>query len=113
MKKLLIILSLFSLPVLADESSFKNLNEYFEYLPNEVHKNWIPYRANTDYEVTIQFKVKKNGEITDPVVVKSTNKNANASAIQAVKDGAPYKPLPVSYPGDSVKTQVELQFLKQ
>ena len=34
MKKLLIILSLFSLPVLADESSFKNLNEYFEYLPN-------------------------------------------------------------------------------
>ena len=112
MKKLFVLLALAALPVFAEENNFENLSQYFEYLPNEVHKNWIPYKANTDYEVTVQFRVKKNGEITEPVVVNSTNKNAEASAIKAVKDVAPYKPLPAKFPGDSVKTQVELKFLK-
>ena len=34
--------------VFADEQKFENLNQYFEYLPNAVHKNWTPYKANSD-----------------------------------------------------------------
>ena len=30
--------------VFADEQKFENLNQYFEYLPNAVHKNWTPYK---------------------------------------------------------------------
>lgn len=96
----------------AQSGEIQNLNQYFEYLPNAVHNNWTPYKANTDYEVTVQFRVKKNGEITDPVIVKSTNEKANASVLNAVKTGAPYKPLPAKFPGDSVNTQVELRFIK-
>lgn len=110
MKKLLIFIAMCALPVLAEE--IQNLNQYFEYLPNAVHKNWTPYKSNTDYEVTVQFRVKKNGEITEPFIVKSTNKNANASVLNAVRLGAPYKPLPTSFHGDSVNTQVELQYMK-
>ena len=40
------------------------LNQSFEYLPNAVHNNWTPYKANQDYEITVQFKVNKNVEIT-------------------------------------------------
>ena len=93
-------------------SEIQNLNQYFDYLPNAVHNNWTPYKANTDYEVTVQFRVKKNGEITEPVIVKSTNEKANASVLNAVKTGAPYKPLPAKFPGDSVNTQVELRYIK-
>lgn len=96
----------------AQSGEIQNLNQYFEYLPNAVHNNWTPYKANADYEVTVQFRVKKNGEITDPVIVKSTNEKANASVLNAVKTGAPYKPLPAKFPGDSVNTQVELRFIK-
>lgn len=90
----------------------QNLNQYFEYLPNAVHNNWTPYKANADYEVTVQFRVKKNGEITEPFIVKTTNEKANTSVLNAVKSGAPYKPLPSKFPGDSVNTQIELRYIK-
>ena len=120
MKRFLIYLFLISLPVFAEENSFttkatgqiENLNQYFEYLPNAVHKNWTPYKANEDYEVTVQFRVMKNGEITEPFIVNSTNKNANAAVLNAVKSGAPYKPLPLKFSGNSVNTQVLLKYMK-
>ena len=83
-----------------------------ENLPNAVHRNWIPYKANADYEVTVQFRVKKNGEITKPFIVESTNEQANASVLNAVQTGAPYKPLPAKFPGDGVNTQVQLKYIK-
>ena len=111
MKKFLILLALLSLPVLAEESPFENLSQYFEYLPNAVHNNWTPYKADKDYEVTVQFRVKKNGEITEPAIVNSTEERANKSVLDAVKNGAPYKPLPNKFPGDSVNTQVQLKYI--
>lgn len=127
MKKILVTLFLLAvMPVFAEdivippavkqnnqqEKPIENLTQYFEYLPNAVHKNWIPYKANADYEVTVQFKVKKNGEITKPFIVKSTNEQANASVLNAVQTGAPYKPLPAKFPGDGVNTQVQLKYIK-
>ncbi len=113
MKKLFTILCLsLILPVIAEESPFENLNQYFNYLPNAVHKNWTPYQAESNYEVTVQFRVKKNGEITEPTIVNSTNEKANASVLNAVKSGSPYKPLPDKYPSESVNTQVELRYIK-
>lgn len=127
MKKILVTLFLLAvMPVFAEdivippavkqnnqqEKPIENLTQYFEYLPNAVHKNWIPYKANADYEITVQFKVKKNGEITKPFIVKSTNEQANASVLNAVQTGAPYKPLPAKFPGDGVNTQVQLKYIK-
>ena len=120
MKKIIILLSLIALPIFAEDNAnhyqkntpIENLNQYFEYLPNAVHNNWNPYKANEDYEVTVQFRVKKNGEITEPFIVKSTNKNANTAALNAVKAGAPYLPLPPKFSGESVNTQIELKYLK-
>lgn len=107
MKKIFLFMCLITIPVFAE---YKNLNEYFEYLPNVVHKNWIPYKAKEDYEVNVQFRLYKNGEISELKVVESTNLNANNSAIQAVKNGAPYDKLPVGFKADSVKTQIQLKY---
>ena len=120
MKKFLVLLSLITLPIFAGEISnsqttskqIENLNQYFEYLPNAVHKNWTPYKANEDYEVTVQFRVMKNGTITEPFIVNSTNKNANPAVLNAVKSGAPNQPLPAKYLGESVNTQVLLKYMK-
>lgn len=96
----------------SNTKKIQNLSDYFQYLPNEVHNNWTPYKASKDYEVTVEFSIKKNGEISSPTIVKSTNPNANASVLNAVNAGAPYEPLPVSYLKDSVKAQIELKYIK-
>ena len=91
----------------------KNLAEYFKYLPAEVHRHWTPYKANTGYEVTVEFRVKRNGSIDNLKIVKTTNSNANASVLNAVKSGAPYQPLPKSYPNkEGVTAQVILEYRK-
>ena len=113
MKKFLVLLALLSLPAMAEESPFENLTQYFNYLPNAVHNNWTPYKADKDYEVTVQFRVKKNGEISEPKIINSTEEKANKSVLDAVKAGAPYKPLPDKFPGEGVNTQVQLKFIKQ
>ena len=88
----------------------KNLAEYFRYLPAEVHRHWTPYKANIDYEITVQFTVHRDGSISDIQIVGTNYPNANPSALNAVKTGAPYQPLPKSYKSDKVKAQVVLEY---
>lgn len=91
----------------------KNLTEYFRYLPAEVHRHWTPYKAETGYEVTVQFRVKRDGSISDIKITNSTNEKANTSVLEAVKSGAPYQPLPASYPNkNGVVAQIILEYRK-
>ena len=110
--KTLFILLILSVSIPINAEQIQSLKEYFEYLPNEVHKNWIPYKSEKEYSVVIQFRVNKKGEISNPEIVSSTNKYANDSVLKAVKKGAPYLPLPDSFLMDSVKAQVELRYIK-
>ena len=98
--------------VIAEENSIQTLKGYFEYLPNAIHSNWIPYKSNTDYKVLVQFRIKKNGEITETKIIESTNPKANDSVLSALKQGSPYKSLPNSYKSESLKAQIELEYKK-
>lgn len=88
----------------------KTLAEYFRYLPAEVHRHWTPYKANVNYEITVQFTVHRDGSISDTQIVGTNCPNANPSALNAVKSGAPYQPLPKSFTKDSVKAQIVLEY---
>lgn len=88
----------------------KTLTEYFKYLPAEVHRHWKPYKAETNYEIVIQFTVHRNGTISNVQVVGTNYPAANASALEAVKSGAPYQPLPKSFTKDKVKAQIVLDY---
>ena len=88
----------------------KNLTEYFKYLPAEVHRHWAPYKASSDYEVEVKFKVNRDGSITSPEIVRSTNERANTAVLNAVTSGAPYQPLPKTYLNKSVTAQIVLEY---
>lgn len=91
----------------------KNLTEYFKYLPAEVHRHWTPYKADTGYEVAVQFRVNRDGSISDVKILNSTNPSANESVLNAVNSGAPYQPLPASYPDkNGVMAQIVLEYRK-
>ena len=97
---------------LEERSDIQNINDYFEYLPNAVHNNWVPYKANRDYEIAVQFRIQKNGKVSEPKIVSSTYERANDSVLNAVMNGSPYKPLPKTYKADSVKAQVVLKYMR-
>lgn len=97
---------------LAEKSDIQNISDYFEYLPNAVHNNWIPYKSNRDYEIAVQFRIAKNGKVSETKIVNSTCEAANTSVLNAVKQGSPYKPLPKNYKSDSVKAQVVMKYMK-
>ena len=109
---IVLVMTIFSLTVCAQDKPINNLVDYFEYLPDAVHNNWTPHKANKDYEVTVQFRIYKNGRISHPEIIESSNVNANMSAISAVKSGAPYKPLPDNFKKDYVGAQVQLKYIK-
>jgi len=88
----------------------KTLAEYFRYLPAEVHRHWTPYKAETDYEIAVQFVVHRDGSISGTKIVGTNYPAANAAVLNAVKSGAPYQPLPKSYVNDSVKAQIVLEY---
>lgn len=88
------------------------LSEYFKYLPAEIHRHWVPYKAEKDYEVTVQFVVHKNGSVSDIKIEKTNYTGANQSVLDAVKASSPLQPLPKSYNADSVKAQVILEYHK-
>lgn len=90
----------------------KNITEYFKYLPREVQRNWTPYPAESGYEVTVKFVVKRDGSIEDLRIVNTTLRDANASVLKAVKKGVPYQPLPKSYEKNSVTAQIILEYKK-
>ena len=95
-----------------EKREIKNLTEYFKYLPAEVHRHWTPYKASGDYEVEVRFNVNRDGSITPPEIVRSTNEKANTSVLNAVTAGAPYQPLPKTYTRQSVVAQIVLEFHK-
>lgn len=95
-----------------ERREIKNLSEYFKYIPAEVHRNWKPYKANVDYEITVEFRVNRDGSVSDLQIVKSNYPKANSSVLNAVQLGAPYQPLPKTYTNESVKAQIVLEFHK-
>ena len=97
-------------PAQQEMREIKNLTEYFRYLPAEVHRHWTPYKSNVDYEVTVQFTVNRDGSISEIQIIGTNCPNANPSVLNAVKSGAPYQPLPLSFKKDSVKAQIVLQY---
>lgn len=97
-------------PAQPEMREIKTLAEYFRYLPAEVHRHWSPYKANSDYEIAVQFVVHRDGTISDTKIIGTNYPAANAAVLKAVKSGAPYQPLPKSYNKDSVKAQIVLEY---
>ena len=88
----------------------KTIDEYFRYLPREVQRHWTPKKSVVDYSVTVEFSVHRDGSISDLKVIGTDYPNANRSVIDAVKEGAPYQPLPKSFSKNKVKAQIVLEY---
>jgi TonB family protein len=84
---------------------------YMRELQRRIKKNWNPPRGNESKRVILLFKVSRDGQLLSLRVYKSSSNPENdKAAVQAVRDAAPFRPLPPEYKGRDVDIQFTFDY---
>ncbi len=80
---------------------------YMRELQRRIKRRWNPPRGNESKRVVLLFKVSKDGRLLSlKIHTNSGNQESNNAALQAVKEAAPFRPLPPEYR----KPDIDIQF---
>jgi len=75
----------------------KEENAYSDYLRRSIWEAWSSPRGHEPPPIIVFFKVDRNGNLNDLSIKKSSGDvDADNAALEAVKNVAPFKPLPTS-----------------
>jgi len=90
---------------------------YLQTLHSRVSSNWFTSRIRTglsgDYFTTISFRIYKDGHISEPHILESSNvKSLDLSAIRAVRSSAPFPPLPTEYKDEYLLIRIIFEHTK-
>lgn len=132
-KFLLIMVLSLALPVVTyaeesqDENNFSQEQEQIltenRNVQSEVEADFYPYMLEVnrriksnwrpdDYDTTsvkVLFRIAKDGTLVSTSILKRGSSSANALAISAIKQSAPFDPLPESFKGDYVETTFDFK----
>lgn len=90
---------------------------YLQTLHSRISSNWFTSRIRTglsgDYFTTISFRIYKDGHISEPEILESSNvKSLDLSAIRAVRSSAPFPPLPTEYKDEYLLIRIIFEHTK-
>ena len=84
---------------------------YMYELDNKLQSNWFPPETSGDGEVLLSIDIAKDGSLLNVGVKKSSgNILLDDSAVTAVKESAPFRPLPSTYNGPSINIQFTFDY---
>lgn len=73
----------------------KGVDEYLADLQRRIKKSWFPPRDQESCKTVVTFKVNSRGEMSDLRIQDSSGiATANQAALDAVRNAAPFRPLP-------------------
>lgn len=76
---------------------------YMKKMQHSIKANWNPPSENTNSSTVLQYRVQKDGRITNIKIGKSSgNKRMDEAAIKALNDTSPLEPLPEFFTGKFV-----------
>lgn len=76
---------------------------YMKKMQHSIKANWNPPSENTNSSTVLQYRVQKDGRITNIKIAKSSgNKRMDETAIKALNDTSPLEPLPEFFTGKFV-----------
>jgi TonB family protein len=79
---------------------------YMADLQRRIKRAWFPPKGNESKRVKVVFKVHKDGQMTNlRILISSGLQIADAAALKAVENAAPFRPLP-----DGAPTDVDIEF---
>ncbi|MDR1327299.1 MAG: TonB C-terminal domain-containing protein [Heliobacteriaceae bacterium] len=109
---LILIFSVVQVRALAGEQTNEpDFVSYMKTLQKDIKANWKPPKADENIRVVAQFKINKNGKLSDLKLIKSSvNEEMNNAALEAINKTAPFKPLPEEFTGKSVTIQFSLDY---
>ena len=88
-----------------------DFSEYMRDMQLNIKQNWTPPVLKEHTNVTVQYKIGKNGELLSYSIYKSSgNKEMDNSAIEALKQTAPFRPLPNTYKKSSIDVQFTFDY---
>lgn len=75
---------------------------YLQAIHSRISNNWhtslIRTGSSGDIYVTVKFRIFRNGQISEPEVIESSqSRTMDSSAIRAIRNSAPFPPLPREY----------------
>ncbi len=98
-------------PTVASVSSefrFAPDNPYMLDVSRRIKRAWFPPRGNENHLITVSFRVRNNGEMTDLRIQKSSGiPIADQAALKAVSNASPFRPLP---PGCPESVPIDFRF---
>lgn len=88
-----------------------DLASYMRDMQRSIKLNWDTPKLDKSTSVTLKYKVNKNGELLEYSVSQSSGiKEMDDSAIKALKETAPFKPLPASYKEENIEVQFTFDY---
>lgn len=76
---------------------------YMKKMQHSIKANWNPPSENANSSTVLQYRVQKDGRITNIKIGKSSgNKRMDEAAIKALNDTSPLEPLPEFFTGKFV-----------
>ena len=80
------------------DTSDPDFTEYFELIKRRVYAAWrYPQGVRGVYKVSVRFILDRAGTATRMEVVKSTNRELNESAVEAMRRASPFPPIPEKF----------------
>jgi TonB family protein len=77
---------------------------YMHALQPTIRSHWAPPHAETSYKVILEFKIRRTGDVSNlGIFLSSGSAEADAAALQAVKDSVPLPPLPKNEPDADIQ----------
>lgn len=84
---------------------------YMMELQRRIKRRWNPPRGNESKRVVLLFTVSKDGRLLSLKLNKTSGvPEADQAAIRAVKEAAPFRPLPPEYRGDDIDIQFTFDY---
>lgn len=91
-----------------DEPDF---GPYMKDLQKRIKAKWEPPKGNESKRAIVLFKIAKNGELLKIRIFKTSGVFAvDNAALKAIKDTAPFKPLPKEFKGKSIDIQFTFDY---
>ncbi len=85
--------------------------KYMRDLQRIIKMNWNPPKGRESLRVVLLFRLEKNGTLLSSAVFKSSgDKEADKAALDALKNSAPFKPLPAEFKEKSIDIQFTFDY---
>lgn len=84
-------------------------DSYLSQVQSSVEEQWSPSHSDRSVRTVILFEINRDGSISDVRIGTSGNNRADASALEAVEQAAPFSPLPADFFGESIDISFEFE----